>query len=131
MSNGAEDTIKNIFEVELPGYVREGDVAGYMTLWSDNCMWCPPDRPDQTGKAEIEAGVTALLNEYTIDPTFQADEVKVVEQYGFVNGTSHELVTPKAGGPQTVVDTREFWLFVDESDGWKITRLIFNHKPTS
>src|SRR4051812_19257991 len=124
MSNGDEDAIRKIFLEELPGYVESGDVAGYMSLWADNCWWCPPDRPDEIGKAAIQTGVTVFFDEFTFQTTFHADEVMVVEQYGYINGTSHEIVTPKAGGPNQIVDTREFWLFVKGDDGgWKISRL--------
>jgi uncharacterized protein (TIGR02246 family) len=124
-----ERAVTAIFEELLPAFVRAGDVAGYVSLFADDCMWCPPDRPDQTGKAEIEAAVGALLGEFTVAPRFHADEVKVIERYAFVNGTSREIITPRAGGPQTIVDTREFWLLVKRHDEWKITRLIFNDKP--
>ncbi|MFI0482940.1 YybH family protein [Actinomadura sp. 9N215] len=124
-----EDQIRRIFEVELASYVRAEDLDGYLSLWDEDCMWCPPNRPDRRGKDEIRTGVGDLLAEFAIDPSFRAEEVVVADEYGYVNGTLEAKVRPKGGGPESIVHGREIWLFRLASDGWKIARIIFNDKP--
>ncbi|GAA2399611.1 hypothetical protein GCM10010191_03350 [Actinomadura vinacea] len=124
-----ETEIRRIFQEELPAYVRASDITGYMSLWDEDCMWCPPDLPERRGKDEIRKGVSDFLAEYEIDPTFHAEEIKVVEQYGYVCGTSYEEVRPREGGPSKTVRSREIWLLRRADGDWKIARIIFNHQP--
>jgi ketosteroid isomerase-like protein len=126
-----EAAITGIFVQELPSMVRAGDVDGYMGLWGGgNCRWCPQDVPDARGTGEIREAVASLFAQFTIDPSFEADEAAACESKGYVLGTSTERLQPKGGGPSTVLNTRELWLFVKEEAGWKINCMVFNHKPS-
>jgi ketosteroid isomerase-like protein len=131
MNTTDAEALTRIFEEELPAMVRSGDVDGYMSLWGgENCLWCPQDVPDARGTGQIHEAVAALFAQFTIAPSFKADEAAAFASKGYVLGTSTEKIQPKDGGPSTVLNTRELWLFVNEDVGWKINCMVFNHKPS-
>jgi ketosteroid isomerase-like protein len=129
MSDDA-DTIRRIFEQELPAHIRAGDADGYISLWGgDDCLWCPQDSPDVFGRAAIHQAVADLLASVEIDPTFVADEAHAYDAHGYVLGTTSEKMRPRDGSPPSVLYTRELWQFVKDDGQWKIRCMVFNHKP--
>jgi ketosteroid isomerase-like protein len=117
MAESSAATIRNIFEVQLPSKVRARDIQGY-------------GAQVRHGPKEIAEGVAAVLADVAIDPTFYADEVKVMDRFGYVFGRSTEVVTPLQGGPSSTVYSRELWLFHEFAGDWKIARMIWNFAPS-
>lgn len=124
------DEILRLFVDTLPGMVRDRNIKGYVSLFTENAAWCPPNAPDRYGHDGIREGVTAILANQDIDPVFTADEAMVVGNDGYVLGWSAETLIPHDGGPQTIAYSREIWLFqrASEQTPFKIARLIFNIK---
>ena len=125
-----DETLRRIFEEELPAHVRAGDADGYISLWGgDDCLWCPQDGADVRGRDAIHQAVATLLSQVDIDPSFSADEARAIGTHGYVLGTSAERLRPKDGSPESTLYTREVWLFVNEEGDWRIRCMVFNHKP--
>jgi ketosteroid isomerase-like protein len=127
-----EDTLRKIFEEQLPAHVQAGDADGYISLWGGpDPLWCPQDVADVRGFEAIRAAVASLLDDYDITPSFTADAVVAVGSHGYVRGTSREELRPKNDQTVSILWTREVWLFVREAGDWKINCMVFNHKPAS
>jgi ketosteroid isomerase-like protein len=125
-----EAEIERIFVDVLPRMVRTRNIPGYVSLFTHDAAWCPPNAPDRFGHAGVTVGVTEVLAKQDIDPYFTADQVVVHEPAsGYVFGRSKEILKPHDGSPTTVAYSRELWLFRRTDDGWKISHLIFNLKP--
>lgn len=125
-----EDTLRRIFEEQLPACIRAGDAGGYIRLWGGpDPMWCPQDVADVRGLDAIHAAVTVLFADFEITGVFTADEVAAIGSRGYVRGTSEEQLRAKSGDTVSTLWTREVWLFVHEGDEWKVNCMIFNHKP--
>jgi ketosteroid isomerase-like protein len=126
-----EDTLRRIFEEQLPACIRAADADAYIGLWGGlDPMWCPQDTADVCGLDAIRAAVAALFAEYEIAGTFNADAVVAVGSRGYVLGTSQEQLRRKDDQSLSTLWTREIWLFVAEAGEWKINCMVFNHKPT-
>src|SRR5688500_17958893 len=97
-----EDQIRRIFEEEMPARVRANDIAGYVSHFADDAVWCPSNAVDRYGPIEIAEGLTATLANVNIDPLFTADEVKVMGDFGYVFGGSKETLHPKDGSATSV-----------------------------
>lgn len=39
-----EKMIRNIIEIQYPGFVRSGDAQGYASQFTQDALWMPPDR---------------------------------------------------------------------------------------
>lgn len=124
-----EAEIKNIFEVVQPANVRTGDVPGYLSLLTDDIIWCPANGLDRYGLDEVKVGYTEMLAAQSFNPTFTADEIKVMGDFGYALGRATINITPTDGSPPYVAHSRELWLFRKERDDWKMSRMVWNIKP--
>jgi ketosteroid isomerase-like protein len=129
MSAADEAEIKHIFVDVLPSMVRAENIPGYLSLVTDDATWCPPNAPNRTGKPAIAEGLKNLFAVEHIDPTFQANDVKVIGDFGYVFGTSAEKITPVDGSPTSMVYTGELWHFRKVAGSWLIELVVFNPKP--
>jgi uncharacterized protein (TIGR02246 family) len=126
MSAKDRNEIKRIFEVELPSMVRNRDIPGYVSLFTRDAIWVPQGKVQREGRAEITEGVTQVLADTDIDPTFTAEHIGVSEPLGYVFGKSKEILKPINGGPTTVANSRELWVMRKERGKWKIYRMLWN-----
>jgi ketosteroid isomerase-like protein len=126
-----EDTLKKIFEEVQPANVRRRDVGGYISMLTDDIIWCPPNALDRYGKEQVAEGLTAMYATLSFDPTFTADEVKVYgrRSFGYVLGRAAILIYPVDGSKPTLAHSRELWLFRKEGGDWKLERMTWNIKP--
>lgn len=129
MTSSDVDVIKDIFQRQLPEKVRTRDVCGYASLFTEDAAWFPQNGVERRGPGEIAIGLGAVLAGITIDPTFQVDRAEVFGDFGYVLGTSKEVMQPLGGGDTTIAYSRELWHFRKASGSWKISVLLYNLAP--
>lgn len=127
--NNDKDQIRQVFEEVYAANVRGRDLEGYGKMYTNDALWMPPDQADRIGIPEIVEGFAAQIANQDIDPTFIAEEIEVMGDFGYVVGTSHATIYPIDGSPSKEVKFRALWLMKKEEEFWKIDRQIWNSKP--
>jgi uncharacterized protein (TIGR02246 family) len=127
-SDKDQDQIRKVFEEDYSRYVQSSDLEGYISMYTEDALWMPPDAIDRCGICEIEEGFNASIANKGIDPTFTAEEIEVMGDFGYVLGISDAIIN---GGPPSgqIKKFRALWLMKKENDQWKIDRQIWNNKP--
>ncbi len=119
-----------VFEEVYAANVRARDLEGYGNMYTNEALWMPPDQADRRGIPDIVEGFAAQIANQNIEPTFLADEIEVMGDFGYVVGTSDATIYPINGDPSKKVYFRALWLMKKEGDIWKIDRQIWNVKPS-
>lgn len=111
--------------------VNANDAASYANeLFADDVLWAPPDAPDRTDKAGIQAGMQNTFDKFTLGVQPTVEEIKVYEEFAYAIGNVDVKLTPKAGGDIVPVKFRIFWILTKQANGkWLISRQIWNKKP--
>ena len=131
MSNDNDiEQIRVVFEEVYAANVRGRDLEGYGKMYTNEALWMPPDQADRRGIPDIVEGFAAQIANQNIEPTFLADEIQVMGDFGYVVGTSDATIYPINGDPPKKVHFRSLWLMKKEGDIWKIDRQIWNVKPS-
>lgn len=129
MKSSDQDQIRSVFEEVYPANVRTGDLSAYASMYTEDALWMAPNVPDRCGIPDIVEGFAASIANQDIDPTFTAEEIEVMGDFGYVVGISVATVTPHDGSPSKQVKFRALWLMKKEQEIWKIDRQIWNNKP--
>jgi len=132
--NNDKEKIREVFEEVYAANVRSGDLQGYASMYSEDALWMPPDAPDRRGVEDILEAFEMQVAKQDTDPTFTAEEIEVMGDFGYVIGTSLATIHPKnAKGDSASNEIRKkfraVWLMKKEDDIWKIDRQIWNSKP--
>jgi len=127
--NNDKDQIKQVFEEVYATNVRSGNLQSYASMYAENALWMPPGEADRQGVTEIVKGFAAQIAEKDIDPTFTAEEIEVIGDFGYVVGISEATIHPKDGSASKKAKFRALWLMKKEQGIWKIDRQIWNSKP--
>ena len=128
MDNDKEQ-IREVFEEVYAANVRGRDLEGYGKMYTEDARWMPPNQAERRGIPDIIEGFAAQTANQNIDPTFIADEIEVMGDFGYVVGTSHATIYPIDGSPSKEVNFGALLLMKKEGDIWKIDRQIWNVKP--
>ena len=128
--NNDKEQIREVFEEVYAANVRGRDLEGYGKMYTNDALWIPPDQADRRGIPDIVEGFAAQIAKQDIDPTFIAEEIEVMGDFGYVVGISHATIYPMDGSPSKEVNFRALWLMKKEEDIWKIDRQIWNVKPS-
>ncbi len=129
MNSSDKEEIRKLFEEVYPSNVRSGDLCAYASVYTEDALWSPPGVPDRCGLTDIAEGFAAQIADQNIDPTFTAEEVEVIGDFGYVVGMSHAKVRPKDGSESKEVNFRAVWLMRKQQGTWRIARQIWNSKP--
>ena len=122
-------TIEKLLSETYGSLVMAHDAAGYADLYAEDVLWVPPNGPDQTSKAGIEAGIQGLFDKFSFQVNPQPEEIEVRGDFASVVGAVDGVLTPRAGGDPNTIKFRIFWLLRKEAGDWKIYRQIWNDKP--
>lgn len=123
------DAIRKVFEEVYAENVRTKNLQGYADMYTEDALWMAPNTPDRCGKVDITEGFKAQIANQDIEPTFTADEIQVMGDFGYVTGISLATIYPGDSSPTKEVKFRALWLMKKECEGWKISRQIWNNKP--
>lgn len=123
-------------DARLAAVSSEGDLAGWMALFTDDTVLMPPlpsNVPALVGKKALRSWAQEVFDLFSIDETITTEEIQVVGDWGFSRGVYVSTAIPKAGdGPQQV-SGRYMFIVRRQSDGsWKYVWGIWNlDQPTS
>ncbi len=110
--------------------INAQDAAAYANdLYADDVLWAPPDAPDRTDKAGVQAGIQGVFDSFDPDVKLTAKEIEVMGDFAYAVGNVDLKLTPKSGGDVVPVNFRIVWLLVKQEASWKIKRQIWNKKP--
>lgn len=130
MPQSPEDQLRETFEVTLPEMVRTRNIKGYVSLYTEDGVWSPPNRQNRYGRKDIGEGVADLLSTENIDPVFTANDIAVRGDIGYVWGWSKQNIIPLDGQPSYLVYSQEIWLFRRVGERYLISHLAFNDKQS-
>lgn len=121
--------IRKVFEETYPDNVKNRNLSGYGEMFTADALWMAPDVPDRRGQADIIAGFSLEIKSQDIDPIFIADEIEVMDDFGYVIGFSTATIYPHDGSAIKQAKFRALWLMRKVQHSWKIDRQIWNNKP--
>jgi uncharacterized protein (TIGR02246 family) len=124
-----KDQIRQVFEEAYPQYMRTKDMAGYVSMYTEDAVWMPPNSPDRYGIPEIMEGFANTIKDKDIDPVFSAEEIEVMGDFGYIMGYSLATIQTKDSSTSNAVKYRALWLMKKEHGSWKVYRQIWNTKP--
>ncbi len=123
------EAIRKVFEEVYGDNVRTKNIEGYGEMYTKNALYMPPNAPDRCGISEIKEAFKEVIANQHIDPTFIADEIEVMGDFGYVVGISNAIITPDDGSDPRKARFRALWLMKKEGKEWLIDRQIWNNKP--
>ncbi|MDP5016968.1 MAG: SgcJ/EcaC family oxidoreductase [Dolichospermum sp.] len=124
-----KEEIRQVFEETYADNVRSRNLEGYGEMYTEDALWMAPDVDDRCGRADIVEGFAQSIANQDIDPIFTADEIEVMDDFGYVMGISVATIYPHDGSPAKQVKFRALWLMKKDLGIWKIDRQIWNNKP--
>ena len=107
--------------------VNAGDVAKLLPYYTDDAMFMFPNAPAMRGRADIEAGLKAMMEGATFtDMKLTIEDVMLAGDIAVETGSMEMTITPKGG--KAMADKGKFIVvWKRQADGsWKIVRDISN-----
>ncbi len=129
MESSDRNEIRKVFEEVYAENVRAKNLQGYADMYTENALWMAPNVPDRCGREDIVEGFAQQIANQDIDPTFTADEIEVMGDFGYVIGISLATISPDDDSPPKQAKFRALWLMKKKQGQWKIDRQIWNNKP--
>lgn len=126
-------SLKEVWNAYAAG-LNTGDFDGWLSLWIDDGIQMPPDKPAAVGKDQIRANMKGFFDQLTMKMTITDKETRIVGDLAICRGNYTLAVTPKGGGETTKFDGKYLSILEKQADGsWKIARDCFNYNepPTS
>ena len=122
-----EQSIKNWLD-KYTTIVENGDIESYISLWTDNVVWMPPNASNLIGKQAISSFAEPYFSQYNIEFKPTIEEIKIISEFAYLRFTVIEKYTPKTGNAEPLVVTdKDLFLLRKESDGsWVATHGIWN-----
>jgi uncharacterized protein (TIGR02246 family) len=120
------DAIKAIFERVVLS-AEEGDLEGYLALYTDDAVWMFKDRLEDAGKEEVRQ-LYRFMEKYSFDQEVSLDEIVVAGDWAFVRLTADGWLVPKPGveGDRRRAVSRHLTIAHRQTDGsWKLARDIY------
>lgn len=107
-----------------------GDVAGLMSVISDNFLDLGSSRPTQGGEEArqgIRAQIEQLLAGFHVDLSVTPWFVQLAGDLAYVVGIEVWMLAPKTGGPATRKENRYVEVWRREADGqWRLNAFMDN-----
>jgi ketosteroid isomerase-like protein len=109
---------------------NRGDLSFFAANFDDDAVVMPPDAPVREGKAACLAFVRdvlqAMLAQFDRDLVCQSAEIVVDGHFAFDRGSFFQTLREKDSGLIVRERGHYLWLYVRRSDGWKLSRAIWN-----
>lgn len=104
-----------------------GDLDGIVSLYSDDAILLPPDRPILRGIDTIRQHYQKLFGHYKLEVTVHAQEIGIAGDWAHSLGTTTVRSFPRTGSQITQSIDKYIMLLKRAQDGnWKIHRLMWS-----
>jgi ketosteroid isomerase-like protein len=108
-------------------HLEAGDLNGFMTIWTDDIIWMPPNEAIRKGKESCKQWIQPFFDNYTLKEKVTFEELEVSGDWAFARGTWDLEGTPKGEGAKIHDVGKLIFIFERQSDGsWKISHDIWN-----
>lgn len=107
--------------------LNQGDVEGWVGVFTEDAVQMPPNFPANTGRAMIRAWSEAFLGPLNVEFGLEVDEVHVAGDRAFERGRYRIRVTPKTGG-ESFPDAGKYITIYQKqaNNAWLVARDIWN-----
>ena len=107
--------------------INAGDFETLASLYTEDAIRMPPNRPAWVGNDAIRAGFKKGLEQYDIVVDNSAEDVRVVGDWAFMRGVATVKLTPKTGDGPIKETSKWMGFWQRQRDGsWKIVSDIYN-----
>lgn len=113
--------------------VREGDVAAYVELFTEDGIYMWPNEPAIVGREALYTWFAKRFREYSAELEKTIEEIVIMGDWAFERGNEVSKITTRSSGDVKVVHGKYINIFQKQLDGsWKIARRIrnLNHPPS-
>ena len=120
-------TIKAFFAPYSPA-INSGDLDGWISLFTDDAIFMPPDSVILKGKEAGREFARPFYEQLDMEISISIDEIKVFGNWAFARWSYKFQYTPKSGGETTQQNGKEIWILKRQTDSsWKCTHCIWNY----
>ena len=111
------------------------DVAGLVTILTDDVVFLPPGAPAMVGRDSVvamhQASFRQASDQYTSTLDHSSDEIIMAGIWVMDMGTYVATITPADGGERSTYDHKYIYIWARQSDGsYKLSRAIANPTPS-
>lgn len=107
--------------------LNEGDIDGFLALWTDDAILMPPAEGTQLGKDRIRGGIEAFYRNWTVDMRTRVGDVWIAGDMAVVHGTNIGAVRHRREPRINAFDRKFVWVLERQPDGsWAIALEINN-----
>jgi uncharacterized protein (TIGR02246 family) len=118
---------------EYAAAANDGDMARWITLWSEDGIQMPPGAPRRVGKEQIRREMQSLFDRFTTsNMVIHTEEIRILGDRAYSHGTLEYEITPKEGGETRSYSGKFLDILEKQVDGsWKIAIDCHNHNTPS
>ena len=114
------EAIKKITD-DFNAAMNAGNVDKLVSLYTDDAVRIPPNKPPQVGKEAIRSSFQEYLDKFTVQNEGVIVDLKVSGDLAFVRGSWTSINTPKTGGDSLKENGSFVSVIQKQPDGsWKI-----------
>jgi uncharacterized protein (TIGR02246 family) len=108
--------------------LKEGNVEGWLSTLSDDCVFLPPGLPAMNGKEAIREWVTdAMFSQFHIELDYDFEELEFLGSSAFAWGWFEQTLSPKDGSEPLLMKGKFLDVFKRAEDGvWKLARCAYS-----
>ena len=107
--------------------VNAGDARAWAALFTDDGVQMPPNMPVNVGRSLIESWSKAFMDLFGLEFALSVEEVRVLGEWAFEQGTYTISLSPKLGGPSMQDAGKYITIYKRKSgESWRMARDIWN-----
>ena len=101
---------------------NDGDLAGWISLWTDDGIQMPPDAPRRVGRVKIQKEMQTLFDLFNITHmSVQIEQVRILGDWAYTHGAIKFGLTDKESGEPQRYSGKFLCILEKQVDGsWKI-----------
>jgi uncharacterized protein (TIGR02246 family) len=107
---------------EYAAAANDGNIARWLSLWSEDGIQMPPGAPRRVGKEQIGREMQSLFDAFTTsNMVIHTEEIRILGDRAYSHGTLVYEITPKEGGETRSYSGKFLDVLEKQVDGsWKI-----------
>ena len=117
--------------VDYQRNINAGDAQGYVSLFTDDVVWMPPNAPDRVGKSEVFKAQSTAFSKFRFNIELVPTEVRQLSKdWGLVVCSVRGVLIPRGEGEVVQILFRAVFVMARQPDDlWRIAHQMWNNKP--